>query len=178
MDKPKAVSSFLAHIEDLSRLPLVTDDEMRQLYGDEVMAALAEMERFEHESHVCAQCRGRCCSAVRCELYAPRFGRCPIHDFRPIICRLHFCDRFPIAASPLMRELDDIFFEGLLAAQDADIQQAHFVDCPPFTRIAPDIIAMISPLVEAVRNGSLPPEGAEKLIHERAEGYRVSRITY
>ncbi|MBI2851804.1 MAG: hypothetical protein HYX84_01695 [Chloroflexi bacterium] len=177
MDKQKAISSFLSHLQVLSRLPLITGEEMAELYGEEVVAALGEMERYDREAQVCADCERRCCPAVRCELYAPQFARCPIHDFRPVICRLHFCNSFPITASPLIHELDDIFFESLLAAQRSDIEQARFFDCPPFTRIAPDFIVRLSPLVEGVRNGSLSPDEGERLILREVERYRSLRIS-
>ncbi|MBI2836583.1 MAG: hypothetical protein HYX85_02695 [Chloroflexi bacterium] len=176
MDKQKAIASFLKHLPRLSRLPLISDEEMAELYGGEVAAVLRETERFDSSEWVCARCERRCCPAVRCELYAPQFTRCPVHDFRPVICRLHFCNRFPIAASPLMRELDDIFFESLLSARQIGIEAARLFDCPPFGQLAPGLVASIGPLVQAVRCGELPPDEAEQLIRQEASQYRLSDI--
>lgn len=176
VDKQKAINGFLKYFPALSRLPLISDEEMAKLYGGEVAAALREMEQFDREAEVCARCEQRCCLAVRCELYAPQFARCPVHDFRPAICRLHFCHRFPIAASPQMRELDDIFFEGLLAARQSGIDAARLFDCPPFAQLAPGLVSRISPLVEAVRRGELAPDEAEQIIWQQAAEYRLSDI--
>jgi len=89
MDKPKAVRIFLERVERLTHLPLITDAEMQELYGEEVAAALDSLARMEQEKGFCRDCRARCCPAVRCELYAPEFDRCPIFDLRPPVCRLH-----------------------------------------------------------------------------------------
>jgi hypothetical protein len=45
MNKEKAVASFLEHVEQLSRLPLITDSEMYELYGEEVSTVRAGVAR-------------------------------------------------------------------------------------------------------------------------------------
>ncbi len=173
MDKEKAIASFLAHLEGLSRLPLITDAEMKELYGREVAAVLSEMERYDRENQVCSNCEHRCCPAIDCEFYAPQFDCCPIHDFRPVVCRLHFCVKFPIASNPLMREMDDIFFDSLLTAERSSNSRVRFFDTPPLSRAAPELVSIGVPLVEAVRQGTLSPADAERLIHKEVEKYRT-----
>ena len=147
---------------------------MAELYGKEVAAALDSMAQYDREEQVCRRCERRCCLAAHCELYAPHFSRCPIHELRPLVCRLHFCDKFPIAASPVMRELDDIFFDSLLAAERAVTPQVRFFDSPPLIRVAPDLVAATGPIMTAVRDGALLPAEAEKLIRREAEKYKTA----
>ena len=119
MKKEKAVVSFLEHVEQLSRLPLITDSETVELYGEEVAAAVAAMDQVNREGQICLNCQSRCCPACGCELYAPQFGQCPIYDFRPVLCRLHFCHRFSTAGRSIVVELGDIFFDSLSAGEQA-----------------------------------------------------------
>ena len=174
IDKAKAVGRFLERVDRLDRLPLITDAEMDDLFGQEVAAALAQLDRRNQEKEACLHCDSRCCLACRCELYVPEFGRCPIQGLRPVLCRLHFCDRFRVAGSSLMDELGDIFFESLLAAdRDGNIRVRLF-ESPPLVGSAPEFIATVSPWVKAVREGALAPHHAEKLVHQQACKHRTA----
>jgi len=174
MNKQNAMSSFLEHVERLSRLPLITDLEMNELFGEEVAAALAELNRFNQEEEVCWHCQNRCCQVIDCEFHTTQFSHCPIHDLRPVVCRLHFCHRFHITGSSLLDELGDIFFDSLLAADRYGSARVRLFDCPPLARSSPDLIAITSHWVKAVREGSLNPEHAEQLIRQEAEKYRIA----
>jgi len=176
MNKEKVVACFLEHVEQLSRLPLITDSEMDELYGQEVAAAVAEMDRVNREEQVCLQCQSRCCPVCGCELYAPQFGQCPIYDFRPVLCRLHFCHRFNTAGRSVIVELGDIFFDSLLAAEQAGSDKVRLFESPPLARHAAGLTTAAAPLVDAVRKGSLDPEYARKLINQKAEKYQTPRI--
>ncbi|MBI2848342.1 MAG: hypothetical protein HYX83_04120 [Chloroflexi bacterium] len=171
MNKQKAIATFLERLELLERLPLISDTEMEELYGVEVAAALAEMAHYDREYQVCARCEKRCCSVIDCELYAPQFSRCPVHHLRPVICRLHFCNRFPLADSPVMKELDDIFFESLLDADRVGNPRAKLFDCPPLGRLAPDLVTPAIPLVKAAGEGALAPQDAAEQIRRHAVKY-------
>ena len=173
IDKEKAVSRFLERVDWLDRLPLITDAEMDDLFGDEVAAALAELDRRNQEEELCLHCDSRCCLACRCELYVPRFSRCPIQGLRPVLCRLHFCDRFRVAGSSLMDDLGDIFFESLLAADREGDPRVRLFEAPPLVGSAPDLIAVVSPWVKAVREGTLAPRYAGKAVHREAKKHRT-----
>lgn len=176
MDREKAISNFLERIEQLEQLPLITDLEMNWLYGEEVAAALSELESLNREKQICTECRDRCCQTCSCELYAPQFRQCPIYEFRPVVCRLHFCHRFQARGSPLIKELADIFFESLLAADREGSSRVRLFDSPPLSTTAPDFVAVTSPRVNAVRDGSLKPESAAELIRQEAGKYRIAGI--
>lgn len=174
MNKENAISNFLEHVEQLSRLPLITDLEMNELFGEEVAAALAELNRYNRKEQICLHCENRCCQVANCELYAPRFSQCPIHDFRPVVCRLHLCHRFHITGSSLIEELGDLFFDSLLAADRCGSTRVRLFDSPPLAKSSPDFVAVTCSWVNAVRVGSLNPEHAEKLIRQEAEKYRIA----
>ena len=176
MDKNKAVANFLKHVEQLPRLPLISDSEMYQLYGDEVAAAVAEMDRINQEEQLCLNCQNRCCLACGCELYAPQFGQCPIYDYRPVLCRLHFCHRFNAASRSIVVELGDIFFDSLMAAEQAGSDKVRLFESPPLARHAAGLIEATAPLADAVRSNSLDPEHAKRLINQEAEKYQTPGI--
>jgi hypothetical protein len=171
MDKEKAVNDFLQHVDWLVHLPLITDSEIGWLYGEEMAAAVAKLDSFNRQEKMCEHCQSRCCPACGCELYAPQFSQCPIYDFRPVVCRLHFCHQFNGAQSSLIRELTDIFFDSLATLERQGNTQVRLFDCPPLTRTVPDLVAVVSPWVNAVREGGLNPEYATKLIHQQAQEY-------
>ena len=66
MDRGKAIASFLNHFEQLTRLPLVTDQEMKHLYGDEVESAIQELDRINREKQICVNCNENCCQKYGC----------------------------------------------------------------------------------------------------------------
>ena len=173
MNKKKAIASFLEYVEQLPRLPLITDSEMHRLFGEEVTAAVAEMDRVNREEQICLLCQSRCCLACGCELYAPDFGQCPIYKFRPVLCRLHFCHRFNSASRSVVIELGDIFFDSLLAAEQAGITRVRLFESPPLAKDAPGLVAVTAPWVDAVIKGSLNPEYARKLIYMEVEKHQT-----
>ena len=174
INKEKAIRNFLKRVEELSQLPLINDLEMNDLFGEEVASVLAEMERNNREEQVCSNCENKCCHAISCEFYASQFSQCPIYDFRPLVCRLHFCHKFYFSVSSWMEEISDIFFESLLAADRDGSDKVRFFDSPPLTRNSPDLIVVTSAWMNAVREGCLNPEYAEKLIRQEAEKYRIA----
>ena len=173
MNKKKAVACFLEYVEQLSCLPLITDLEMYELYGEEVSNAVAEMDRVNQEERFCLHCQSRCCLACGCELYAPQFDQCPIFNFRPVLCRLHYCHRFNTAGRSIAVELGDIFFDSLLAAEQAGIAKVRLFESPPLAANAPGLITATAPLMDAVRTGSLDPKHANKLINQEARKYQT-----
>ena len=174
MNKQQAIETFLDRLEKLTRLPLITDAEMNGLFGEEVAALLAELNRYNREEQVCQNCENRCCQAISCEFYVPEFDQCPIYDFRPAVCRLHFCHRFHIADNSVMKDLADIFFDSLVAADRHGSNRVRLFDSPPLAICSPDFIAATSPWLDKVREGTLNHEEAAELIRQEAEKYRIN----
>ena len=168
MDVERAVESFLKHAGELPALSLVTDAEFRKLYGGEVVAAVAVLENRDREEDICRRCVGECCRDIGCELYAPQFSQCPVHEFRPVACRLHFCHRFDDAGRSLSLALRDVFLGSLTAAEARTGEVLTALDCLPLSRCLPEFVATVIPRVEDVRRGQLCPERALTLIRTEA----------
>lgn len=171
LDVQKAVQSFLGQFESLARLPFIADSEMEQLYGQEVTSGLAELNRFNQENQLCRNCPDRCCRLVDCELYSEDFSGCPIHSYRPILCRMHFCSKFALEYPFLVKDLGDIFLDGLLAGQKINSRKANRLDSPPLAPYAPGLMAEISAGIAAVRENHLSEEAALNLIQYRISIY-------
>lgn len=176
LDKEKAIANFVERVESLCRLPLVTNLEMRELYGEEVAAALEELERFNQAEKICQQCDGDCCHKFSCEFYAPQFSQCPIHDLRPAICRFHFCEKFQGAGSLTIKELSEIFLSSLSFAAASGSRRVGFFDLPPFAEVSHELVEAISPWVNAVRLGRLNPGYGQRRIRQEAMKYRTTGV--
>jgi len=174
MNLQKAITTFVERADHLARLYLVTDSELLQLYGEEVIAAVSELDRFDREEGICLRCGGQCCRDIGCELYAPQFNQCPIYEFRPIACRLHFCHLFNAADNSPALALRDVFLGSLSAEEVRTGEFLTSLDVPPIGRCMPDFIAMVAPWIDEVKQGSFPTECALKLIREEAEKYYTS----
>ncbi len=173
MDRGKAIACFLNHFEQLTRLPLITDQEMKDLYGGEVESAIRELDRINREKHICMNCDENCCQRYGCEFFAPQLGWCPVFDMRPVICRIHFCQRFHSAACTTILELYDIFLDSLDIAAKAGSTKVGLFEIPPFAAFAPQLIDVIAPTVKAVKEGNLDPQKGRRQIGLDAMRYRL-----
>jgi hypothetical protein len=173
VDRDKAIACFLDHVEHLTRLPLISDQEMKELFGDEVESALVELDSLNRENKICQDCSNNCCQKYDCEFYAPQLGWCPVFDLRPTICRLHFCERFQPAAAPIIKELAEIFISSIAAAAKKGISKSDYFDIPPFGDAAPQLITAISPLVQAVKEGKLDQDSCRRKIGAEAAKHRT-----
>ena len=169
LDINRAVANFLKHFEGLSRLPLISDAEMLRLFGPEVIAGLAELERYNSQEKLCQECTARCCRLVDCELYAPDLGRCPIYSYRPVLCRMHFCQNFVPRYGALVKEAGDIFLESLLAAEKINGRRARFFDSPPLVQLVPRLVEEVLARISAVREKRLDEPSALKQIEAEIE---------
>lgn len=176
MDKGKAISGFLERVDRFPQMVLVTDEEVKELFGEGVAAALAKLEHYQRDEELCAGCGGTCCGDIGCELYASQFSVCPIYDFRPLACRFHFCHRFDALDKSLIIQLRDVFLGCFMAVDFSDSANLRSLDCPPLAGVCPELVAALSPWVEMVRDGSLAPERAAEAMCRQAEKYRSTRL--
>jgi hypothetical protein len=175
MDKGKAIDRFLRRVDQFSQVALITGEEVEHLFGEEVTRALLQLEHFLTENRICSDCGGVCCRDIGCELYASQFGRCPIHEYRPIACRLHFCSRLDDPYRSAIIELRDVFV-GCYGAIDLwDSPNLKSLDSPPFAEVCPQFVAGVSSWVNAVREGRLAPDRAGQMLCREAESYRRGR---
>ncbi|MFC1925657.1 hypothetical protein ACFLW2_03055 [Chloroflexota bacterium] len=174
IDSEKAVLNFLRQADRFGQLVLVTDSEVEELYGEEVAAALARLEWIGQEEHLCSDCAGLCCYEIGCELYDVNFNRCPVYDMRPLLCRVHFCDRFYIRWVELFQPVRNVFLSSLRALGDRDSDKAKALSIPPLAGGFPELAAAFSLVVGEMREGKLDPELAAELIRREAENYRTA----
>jgi hypothetical protein len=175
MDKGKAIDRFLGRVDQFSQIALITSQEVEHLFGVEVTRALAELEHFMTENRICADCGGVCCRDIGCELYASQFGRCPIHEYRPIACRMHFCHRLDDPYRSIIIELRDVFAGCYRAIDFWDSPNLRSLDSPPFAEVCPQFVASVSSWVNAVREARLAPDRAAQMLCREAESYRRHR---
>jgi Fe-S-cluster containining protein len=169
LDVDRAVGNFLKYFESLSYLPLIADAEMDGLFGAEVKELLAELERYNGQERICRDCVNRCCQLVDCELYSPELSRCPIHSFRPPLCRMHFCNKFVAQYGALVKEAGDVFLESLLAAEKVNGEKARLFDSPPLGGLIPRLVAFASPLITAIRENGVDEAAAWGMIRAEIE---------
>lgn len=172
VDETRAIATFMGVVGRFVQVALLTDEEVRELFGAETAGALAAFDRYSEENGLCASCGGVCCSEIGCEVYSPRFEECPIHATRPLLCRFHFCHRFDAVDKPSVIALRDIFLACYTADQISSGTIAISMSVPPLETACPTLVANIEPLVEAVREGSLDPQNGVRLIRKEVERYR------
>jgi hypothetical protein len=168
----KAISRFVSNVDSLRRLPFITDGEMAVVYGEEVVESVNDLASYNAEANLCATCAQKCCPMVKCELYLSEFSQCPIHAYRPALCRMHFCESFPVGDVSFVREFADIFLNGLIEAKRQGSQKVELFDSPPISRHAPELVKACAAWIEAVKSGQMNEAAARALILTEVEKYR------
>jgi hypothetical protein len=172
LDVNKAVQTFLSRFESLSSLPFISDSEMEQLFGEEVCSGLMALDSFNRQKQICRDCANKCCRLVDCELYLENLTRCPVHTFRPVLCRMHYCHKYTLEYPYLVKELGDIFLDSLLAAQKVHGKKAALLDSPPLNKFSPVFVAMIAARIKEL-SGNEPDESQlADSIHSEIANYR------
>jgi hypothetical protein len=171
LDKKRAVENVAAGFQGLAYLPFITDEENARLFGEEVAAALLQLEVFNGRESLCRGCLNRCCRLVNCEFYSPELTRCPVQPYRPPLCRMHFCDRFAAQYPQLVKDLGDIFLDGLQAVGRLDSQTADLFDSPVLSPLVPGLVGSVLPLLAAAREGRTDEASALVLIQKEIEKY-------
>ena len=172
VDETRAIATFLGAVGRFVQVALLTDEEVRELFGADAAAALAAFDRYSEENGLCVSCGGVCCSEIGCEVYSPRFEECPIHATRPLLCRFHFCHRFDVVDKTLVIALRDIFLACYTADQISSGTIAKSMSVPPLETACPSLVANVQPVVEAVWKGSLDPQNGVQLIRKEVDRYR------
>jgi len=173
IDKQAVVNNYLKTVQQLHRLPCISDDEMVQLFGTEVNGIIAYLSQYAAENLLCVNCPKRCCLVAQCELYDTQFQMCPIFDLRPVVCRMHYCHLFQKECRQLVEGLSDIFFDCILKAEAAGIPHAKLFDSPPIARCAPEFVKMTETIMQSVKDGMINPKEAALKIRIEAGNHRL-----
>ena len=172
LDEIRATATFLDRVGRFAQVALLTDAEVGELFGPETAAAMAALDAHGRESSLCASCGGECCREIGCEVYSPLFEQCPIHDWRPLLCRFHFCHRFDRAGKSLVIALRNVFMACYTADQISSGTIARSMSVPPLESGCSVLAANVRALADSVRDGSLSPGEGIRLIREGVERYR------
>jgi hypothetical protein len=172
VDETRAIAAFMEAVGRFAQVALLTDGEVRDLFGEETAAALAAFDRYSEENGFCASCGGLCCREIGCEVYSSLFEECPIHTTRPLLCRFHFCHRFDAVDKSLVIALRDIFLACYTAYQISSGTIAEAMSIPPLETACPVLVANIEPVLEAVREDKMNPRDGAELIRKEVERYR------
>ena len=174
MDIEKAVHTFLEQSDLKNQIVFITDKDIKELFGEEVTEAITRLQLLNRDKHLCSDCDGYCCSDIDCELYDVRYDLCPIYDFRPMVCRLQFCNRFYMQEVELINGLREVYFGSLMAIGDWESARTMAMSVPPFTDVLPEVAATFSRIVDKMQQGELEPELAAELLRQEVEWFRIN----
>lgn len=183
MDKEQAVENLIGNIDKFPQLPFITDLELGELFGQEVDQAFQFLEMINEEEKICSSCGGRCCQQMGCEFFAPAFVGCPIHEYRPLLCRFHYCEKFGQHQKSLIRELSDIVVAGVsrLEAQRGaiaaiELNMLLYGECRKPEEPCPRLIEDISQIAADARGAEIDWEGAKRMLREEVQSYRSRKL--
>lgn len=183
VDKEKAILNLTTNIGRFPQLPFISDLEVTGLLGAEVSCGLELLDEINREKGVCSACGGRCCQQLACELFAPEFGRCPIHEYRPLLCRFHYCERFGTEHEALIRELIDIFTSAVSrleaecrAIPAMELNILLYGACRRSDEPCPWPIEEMRQIVESARRGETTWPAARRMLGEAVRSYRTMKL--
>lgn len=161
------------------RLPFLTDAEMADLFGPEVEEALRRLDGVNTSGGICRECAGLCCSQMRCEIYAAEFGRCPIRQFRPVLCRFNYCHRYgkehEDAAKTLIQVAVDTVAAlpaGTAAAAAFNLNALLYGECQGAGDVLPGAVTDLRAIMDEARAGRLGWTEAECRLSSYVRAYR------
>ena len=184
MNIEHAIENLATNLDKFPQLPFVTDLEVREFCGQEVAQALEFLEGINKEGGICSACGGKCCQQMGCEFFYQAFGGCPIHEYRPVLCRFHYCEKFGEDQKSLIRELLDIFVSGVSrleaesgAIPSIELNMLLYSACRKPEESYPQLIEDIRQIVAAAKRGEVDREKAIMMLGEEALSYRSTNIT-
>ncbi|MDO8673757.1 MAG: hypothetical protein Q7O66_20285, partial [Dehalococcoidia bacterium] len=177
-----AVRQATGELSRFSQLPFVTDAEMIAILGTEVALAIARLDEQNVAQGTCSVCRGLCCNQMRCEIFAPEFGQCPIFTVRPILCRFNFCYRFGKANAGVAKELTAIAADvvvlvsaGSQEAASFDLNVSLYGECRLADEALSENLLPLTRVMALARKGDISWTEAENLLHAEVTAYRQKR---
>jgi hypothetical protein len=184
MNIEQAIENLTTNLDKFPQLPFVTDLEVREVFGQEVAQALEFLEGTNKEGRICYACGGKCCQQMGCEFFYQAFGGCPIHEYRPLLCRFHYCEKFGDDQKSLIIDLLDIFVSGVsrLEAESGALPSIEFnmllySACRKPEESYPHLIEDIHHIVAAAKKGEVDRQKAIMMLREEILSYRSTNVT-
>jgi len=184
MNIEQAIENLTTNLDKFPQLPFVTDLEVMELFGQEVTQSLEFLDGINEGDGICSACGGKCCQQMGCEFFYQAFGGCPIHEYRPLLCRFHYCEKFGEDQKSLIKELLDIFVSGVSrleaesgALPSIELNMLLYSTCLKPEESYPRLIEDIRHIVAAAKRGEVNREKAIMMLREEVLSYRSTNIT-
>ena len=166
-------------IEQLPHLPFVTDAELEENLDPQIVQALRLLDGLNQAQRICHQCGGKCCREMGCELFAAELGCCPIADYRPLICRFQFCEKFGSEHETLIKWLRDLFVSATSHGQAGSREVAALElgllllqACRGPEDHCPQLIENMRQITDLARSGAISWQQARGQLIREVEVYR------
>ncbi len=179
MNTERTARNLCQSLETLPCLPFVTDEELEERLELEVIQALNLLERLNQAQGICSGCGGKCCAEMGCELFSPELGGCPIADYRPLLCRFHYCEKFgPEHEGPIKR-LRNLFAAAAShgeaesrVASGLELNMLLYRACRRPDDPCPHLVGNMRQIAAAARRGEMSWQEAKGKFREEVETYR------
>lgn len=182
MEMNRPTQNLWHSIEQLPHLPFVTDAELEDKLDVQIVQVLRLLDGLNQAHSICSQCGGQCCRDMGCELFTPELGCCPIADYRPLICRFQFCEKFGSQHETLIKWLRDLFTSatghgeaGSRAVRALELNLLLFQACRGADAPCPQLLQNICLITAAARSQEIGWQEARRQINQEVEAYRSAQ---
>lgn len=166
-------------VERLPHLPFVTDTELEDNLDLQIVQALRLLDGINRAQSICSQCGGQCCRDMGCELFTAELGCCPIADYRPLLCRFHYCEKFGPEHETLIKWLRDLFAAaashgeaGSRAVGALELNLLLLRTCRGADDPCPQLLENMCHITAAARSGEIGWQQAREQLNQQVEAYR------
>jgi len=174
-----ATQNLWRSIEQLPHLPFVIDRELEEGLELQIVQALQLLDNLNLAQGICSQCGGKCCRDLGCDLFTPELGSCPIAEYRPLICRFHYCERFGSEQDVLIQWLRDLFTSatchgeaGSRATTALELNMLMFRACKRSEDSCPQLVEKMGQIIAMARSEGISWQEAEEQLGREIEAYR------
>lgn len=181
MEMERVAQNLWRSIEQLPHLPFVTDRELKDKLELQIVQALQLLDSLNQAQMICSQCGGKCCRDMGCELFISEIGCCPIADFRPLLCRFQFCEKFGSEHETLIKWLRDLFVSatshgeaGSREARALELSLLLLRACRGPEDHCPQLIENMLQITALARSGAISWQEARGQLIKEVEVYRSS----
>lgn len=178
MNTEKTARNLCRNLERLQYLPFVTDEEPEEQLELEVIQALNLLEGLNQAQAICSGCGGKCCQEMGCELFSPELEGCPIADYRPLLCRFHYCEKFGPEHEGLVKGLRDLFVSaaahgeaGSRVALGLELNMLLYRACRKPDDPCPQLVENMRQIAAAARRGEMGWQEAKGKFRGEVETY-------
>ena len=179
LDMDRLTQNLWHSIEQLPHLPFVTDTELEDNLDLQIVQALRLLDGLNLAQSICSQCGGQCCRDMGCDLFTAELGCCPIADYRPLLCRFHYCEKFGLEHETLIKWLRDLFGAatslgeaGSRAVVALELNLLLLRTCRGADDPCPQLLWDMRQITAAACSGEISWQQAKEQLNQQVEVYR------